>query len=197
MQRWRKRRVKKAMQNNGIAAYQEKIEARARQSQDLIRAPHDTSGIDVQIGLQNGGRGRQGDEEALGDIDFEPLPGNVFALEIDRGGHSTRSADHTDYALEDYMMGKPTQTELDKAMQAAGAMRESGADDKYLAKCLLNLHYRNKLLEKVLQHAELYVHGGSDPHEHKLLLKAIKDVQEAGQTVKHDRDGLDGTFMIS
>ena len=198
IQRWRKRRVKKAMQHSGITGYQERVEALAKQNAELIRAPHDTSGINVEMGLHNGERDTQGEEEDLGEIEFEDLPNNVVPLEIQRGGQpKVRISDKSDYGLEDYIMGKPTQSELDKAIQSAAAMRESGADDKYMAKCLLNLNYRNQLLEKVLQHAELYVHGGSDPNEHKLLLKAIKDVQEAGQAVKHDRDGLDGTFMIS
>lgn len=195
IQRWRKRRVKKAMQHSGISDYQERVEALAKENAELIRAPHDTSGINVEMGLHNGERDRQGEEESLGEIEFDPLPNNVVPLEIQKGEQRRMSVvDTDDYALEDYIMGKPTQSELDKAIQTAAAMRESGADDKYVAKCLLNLNYRNQLLEKVLQHAELYVHGGSDPHEHKLLLKAIKDVQEAGQAVRHDRDG---TFMIS
>ena len=197
-QQWRQRRVKKAMQHNGITDYQERVKALAKNDAELIRAPHDISGINVEIGLHNGGRNGQAEEESLGDISFEQMLDNVEPLKIHRGRHSTvKNNDIGDSTLEDYIMGKPTQNELDKAMQTAAAMRESGADDKYMAKCLLNLSYRNTLLERVLQHAELYVHAGNDPHEHKLLLKAIKDVQEAGQTVRHERDGLGSTFMIS
>ena len=194
IQDWRKRRVKKAMQHSGIADYQEKIEALAKENAELARAPHDVSGIDVEMGLHNGERERIGEEEVLEDIQLDYIPDNVVSIESTKG---YIASEHSDYGLEDYIMGKPTQDELDKAIQTAAALRESGADDKYIGKCLLSLNYRNKLLEKVLQHAELYVHGGSDPHEHTLLLKAIKDVQAAGQSVKHDSDGVDGTFMIS
>lgn len=194
IQDWRKRRVKKAMQHSGIADYQEKLEALAKENSDLARAPHDISGINVEMGLHNGEREKIGEEETLEDIQFDAIPDNVVSIESTKGYIASEQGD---YGLEDYIMGKPTQDELSEAIQTAAAMRESGADEKHVGKCLLNLNYRNKLLEKVLQHAELYVHGGSDPHEHTLLLKAIADVQEAGQTVKHDSDGLDGTFMIS
>ena len=194
IQGWRKRRVKKAMQHSGIADYQEKIEELAKDNAELARAPHDVSGINVQMGLHNGERRKIGEEESLGDISFDPVPDNVVSIESTKG---YIASEHTEYGLEDYLMGKPTQDELSEAIQTAAALRESGADDKYLGKCLLSLNYRNKLLEKVLEHAELYIHGGSNPHEHTLLLKAIQDVEAAGQTVKHDADGLDGTFMIS
>lgn len=194
IQKWRKRRVEKAMHNSGIVNYQANIEAMAKQNFELIRAPHDVSGIDVEMGLHNGEREKTGHEKMLQDVQLGTIPDNVVSIESTKGYIAN---EHGVYELEEYLMGKPTQDELSKAVQTAVAMRESGADDKYIGKCLLSLNYRNKLLEKVLLHAELYVHGGSDPHEHTLLLKAIQDVQAAGQSAKHDTGGLDGTFMIS
>lgn len=191
---WRKRQVKKAMQHNGIVGYQEKIEGLAKDNAELAKAPHDVSGISVQMGQCNGERVEMEEKVCLGMGIFDPMLDNVVSIESTKGCIAGK---YIEYGLEDYLMGKPTQNELSKAIQAAAALRESGTDDKHLGKCLLNLNYRNKLLEKVLEHAELYVHGGSDPHEHTLLLKAIQDVQAAGQVVKHDTDGLDGTFMIS
>ncbi len=72
-------------------------------------------------------------------------------------------------------MGKPTEEELKQALAEVSRMREQGDDPHFVAKSLLNLHYRFKLLEKVLQATERYLHSGQAVHEHTVLVKAIND----------------------
>lgn len=193
---WRKKRLEKAMQHNGISGYQDKMQKLAKDNAELARAPYDTTGIDVEMGLRNGERG-DGEEELMEDLHESIDTTNVIQFSktvVHIPG--AKSGEQDEYGWEEYLMGKPTRQELDDALAQAAHMREGGMDEHHLGKCLLNLNYRNKLLENVLQHAELYVRNGSDPHQHTLLVKAIKDVEAAGQEVKHD-DESDGTFMIS
>lgn len=71
-------------------------------------------------------------------------------------------------------MGKPTKEELETALEHAGQMREKGDDPFFIAKCLLNLNFRMKYLEEVLNKADLYLHSGEGAHEHAELANAIK-----------------------
>lgn len=77
-------------------------------------------------------------------------------------------------------MGKPTTTELRQALDRAIAMRESGNDPDFLAKSLLNLHYRTLKLERALEAAKRYLHSGQSATEHRLLLQAVHDAEVAG-----------------
>jgi len=72
-------------------------------------------------------------------------------------------------------MGKPTEEELKKALAEASRMREQGDDPHFVAKALLNTHYRSKYLEKVLQATEHFLHSGQAVHEHSQLIKAINE----------------------
>ena len=72
-------------------------------------------------------------------------------------------------------MGKPTEEELKKALAEASRMREQGEDPHFVAKSLLNTHYRFKYLERVLHAAEHYLHSGQAVHEHTQLVKAINE----------------------
>ena len=72
-------------------------------------------------------------------------------------------------------MGKPTEEELKQALAEVSRMREQGDDPHFVAKTLLNTHYRCKLLEKVLQAAERYLHSGQAVHEHTLLVRVINE----------------------
>jgi hypothetical protein len=72
-------------------------------------------------------------------------------------------------------MGKPTDDELKQALEEVSRMREEGDDPRFVAKSLLNIYYRFKLLEKVLQATERYFHSGQAVHEHTLLVKAINE----------------------
>ena len=52
-------------------------------------------------------------------------------------------------------MAKPTPEELKTALQHAVQMREQGEDIYFMAKSLLNLNYRIKYLEEVMDKAKL------------------------------------------
>ena len=83
-------------------------------------------------------------------------------------------------------MGKPTKDELQQALDEAARMREHDEDPQFIAKSLLNLHYRMGFLEKVMHAAELYLRG-EGAREHTLLLRAIEKVkQEDAHCAGHD-----------
>lgn len=71
-------------------------------------------------------------------------------------------------------MGKPTQAELDRALETAVIMREQGKDDDFLAKSLLNHHWRLQKLERIVEAAKIYLHSGESATEHAKLIKAIE-----------------------
>jgi hypothetical protein len=72
-------------------------------------------------------------------------------------------------------MGKPTDDELKQALEEVSRMREQDDDPHYVAKSLLNIYYRFKLLENVLQAVERYLHSGQAVHEHTILVKVIRE----------------------
>jgi len=76
-------------------------------------------------------------------------------------------------------MGIPTKEELKTALKYAALLREHGEDTYYLAKCLLNLNYRMKIYEDVLDKADLYLHSGEGAQEHAMLSNAIKLARQA------------------
>lgn len=76
-------------------------------------------------------------------------------------------------------MGKPAPDELETALKHAIEMREQGEDIFFMAKSLLNLNYRMKYLEEVLDKVKLYLHSGEAAVEHGLLLKAIEEAEKA------------------
>ncbi len=71
-------------------------------------------------------------------------------------------------------MGKPTEDELEQALEEAKRMREQGQDPHFVAKALLNLNYQNEFLLKVMRAAENYLHTGMAEREHAQLVKAIE-----------------------
>lgn len=76
-------------------------------------------------------------------------------------------------------MSKPTEEELNRALAVAASMRESGKDPDYLAKALLNHHYRLGLLEAVHTAVEHYLHSGLAEREHTVLLKTLEKLRKA------------------
>jgi hypothetical protein len=76
-------------------------------------------------------------------------------------------------------MSKPTEEELNRALQVAAKMRESGQDPDFIAKALLNHHYRLGLLEAVHQAVEHYLHSGLAEREHAVLLKTLDKLRKA------------------
>lgn len=83
-------------------------------------------------------------------------------------------------------MGKPTQHELRQALDRAIAMRESGNDPDFMAKSLLNLHYRLLKAERAVEAAKRYLHAGQSPTEHRELLLAVQEAEKAGQDPESD-----------
>lgn len=91
-------------------------------------------------------------------------------------------------------MSKPTELELNIALKTAVEMKEKDNDPDYLAKALLNHHYRIRYLEEVLQNADRYVNHGMAEHEHMKLLRSIEKAKQAEyQTagVEHEDFGLE------
>ncbi|WP_275099707.1 hypothetical protein [Sedimenticola hydrogenitrophicus] len=76
---------------------------------------------------------------------------------------------------------KPTDDELTNALQTAAGMRERGEDPDNLAKVLLYLHRRDEMLERVLEHLELFLRFGLPVEEHMKLVRLVEEakIQEA------------------
>lgn len=72
-------------------------------------------------------------------------------------------------------MGRPTKEELEQAITKAISMRESGQDADYIAKSLLNHHYRLGKAEQVIDAIKHYIRSGSATIEHARLLKALEN----------------------
>ena len=89
-------------------------------------------------------------------------------------------------------MGKPTINELQQALDESVRMREHDDDPHFMAKSLLNLHYRIGFLEKVMHAAELYLRGEGGT-EHAALLRAI---QQAKAEDAHTAGRDSGQFFI-
>lgn len=91
-------------------------------------------------------------------------------------------------------MSKPSKAELDIAIQTAIEMKEHDNDPEFLAKSLLNHHYRLGYLEEVLQLADRFINHGMAENEHMLLLKAIekaKAAEERTAGTEHEDFGLE------
>lgn len=76
---------------------------------------------------------------------------------------------------------KPTENELATALQTAEGMRDRGEDPDHLAKVLLYLHRRDLMLERVLDHLELFLRFGLPVEEHMKLVRLVEEakIQEA------------------
>ena len=85
-------------------------------------------------------------------------------------------------------MSKPTEQELHTALELAKQMREQGKDSHFIAKCLLNQHYRLGYLEEVLLAVERYFRSGMAEDEHRRLLKSVEKARQAEErTAKQDQ----------
>lgn len=76
---------------------------------------------------------------------------------------------------------KPTANQLEMAIVAAEAMRESGTDEHHIAQTLLYLYQRLLDLEKVRAAAENYLHSGQEEPQHAELVLAIEAARQAEQ----------------
>lgn len=71
-------------------------------------------------------------------------------------------------------MGTPTEKELKHALQCAIDMREQDQDHNFMAKALLNHHYRLKEMQKVVKATKLYLRSGQSTMEHAKMIKALE-----------------------
>ena len=91
-------------------------------------------------------------------------------------------------------MSKPTDNELKIALKTAIEMKEHDNDEHFIAKTLINHHYRIKYLEDVLIIADRYMNHGMADHEHTQLLRAIEKAKEAEDRTsgnEHEDFGLE------
>lgn len=93
-------------------------------------------------------------------------------------------------------MGKPSTHELRHALDRAIEMRESGNDPDFLAKSLLNLHYRLLKAEKAVESARRYLHSGQSPTEHRDLLLAVQEAERAGEDFAPEEPPLSGRRSV-
>lgn len=83
-------------------------------------------------------------------------------------------------------MSRPTESELAIALKEAIRLRESGQDYHYLAKALLNLHYRMHYMEAISRAAGNFLHSGLAGKEQADLQTAINKAEKAA--LKKDDD---------
>lgn len=82
---------------------------------------------------------------------------------------------------------KPTSAEIENALKTARTMRERGEDPDYLAKTLLYLFRRDEMLEKVLEHLELFLRFGLPVGEHMKLVRLVEEAK-AQQAMERGED---------
>ena len=76
-------------------------------------------------------------------------------------------------------MGKPTELQLNIALKACIEMKEHNNDPDFIARSLLNHHYRLRYLEEVLQTADRFMNHGMADHERMHLIRCIEKAKEA------------------
>ena len=91
-------------------------------------------------------------------------------------------------------MPKPTENELEQAIEMAIQMREKNIDPFNVAKCLLSHNFRIKHLEEVLRTADRYINMGMSDKERTQLIRAIakaKDVESYTAQQRAEQFGLE------
>jgi len=94
----------------------------------------------------------------------------------------------------DKIMSKPSELELKIALQAAVKMKEINEDDNYLAKSLLNHHYRIGYLAEVLKSADRFMNHGMSEQERMHLLHVIEKAKDSEYRIgneEHENFGLE------
>ena len=88
-------------------------------------------------------------------------------------------------------MSKPTDEELESALQMAAQMRDKKLDPFFIAKSLLNHNYRLKYLEEVFKATDRYLNHGMSEQERTRLLRLIDKVKDnESNTAGQDRPGF-------
>ncbi len=89
-------------------------------------------------------------------------------------------------------MGTPTEAELKQALKHAIEMREQGKDPDFVAKSLLNHHYRLKIMEKVIDTTKLYLRSGQSSTEHAKMVRALEQYDRIDhESADYSSFGLD------
>jgi hypothetical protein len=83
------------------------------------------------------------------------------------------------------VMGKPSESEFEQALIAAGKMREHGDDPDFIAKSLLSLNYRFEVWQKVVIATKQYLHSGQNTAEHSRLIKTLHEAERLDEP-NHD-----------
>ncbi|VAW72523.1 hypothetical protein MNBD_GAMMA10-2444 [hydrothermal vent metagenome] len=74
-------------------------------------------------------------------------------------------------------MSKPAEIELKTALIAAETMKEHDKDPFFIAKTLLNHHYRLKYYEDLQKAADRYINHGQADRERMALLSLIEKIK--------------------
>lgn len=85
-------------------------------------------------------------------------------------------------------MGKPTEEELNHALEKAADMREHGQDPDFIAKSLLNLNYRFGVWQKVIDATKRYLHSGQGSTEHARLVSAMREAERMEAEYEHEHE---------
>ena len=75
-------------------------------------------------------------------------------------------------------MSKPSNEELERALETAKQMREQENDSDFVAKSFLNCHFQSTYLLQVLHAAEHYINSGLGEREHTRLIQAISKARK-------------------
>jgi len=83
-------------------------------------------------------------------------------------------------------MSKPDEIELKTALIAAATMKEHNKDPFFIAKTLLNQHYRLKCYEALHKAADRYMNHGQADRERMALLSNIEKVKTMERKLAHN-----------
>jgi CBS domain-containing protein len=72
----------------------------------------------------------------------------------------------------------PDESSIREVLSEAGQSVDRGDGNSELARVLLYMQKRNRLLQDVCKAAELYVRSGHGEHEHAVLVKRLSDLQD-------------------
>lgn len=83
-------------------------------------------------------------------------------------------------------MSKPAEIELKTALVAAATMKEHNRDQFFVAKTLLNHHYRLKYYEELQKAADRYMNHGQADRERMNLLNNIEKIKTMERKLDND-----------
>lgn len=87
-------------------------------------------------------------------------------------------------------MTKPSDNEINTAIQQAEQMRIQNDDAHHVAKVLLHLNNKAKILDKIFHASDAYVNHGGFPQQHAELARALEEIKKLEMT-ERDSDETD------